>query len=235
MDLVHSHLNKYILYLCLTAVPIAVCASSPAVSFDEFVRNPGAYQGRRISVVGIAEVDGISFTLFQPPHREVSRSIFVGQKLGRPRYNQLNDHWVKVTGIAAVDEQKTFAAKIFLDRVDALRRPPIRGVKIFGIFFNEGPTSIHIELVNEAGNESTKLVLRPDGIEKTIVATGAARVVNPAGRVLSECPIESEYSEFFELSDRTFYFRIKDGRISLVQPRNATTIKKRWGEIEKAQ
>jgi hypothetical protein len=230
-----AHLLQNKLSLCIGVIAIAVPAGgSVSVDFKQLIENPRVYQGKRVSVIGVAEVDGISFVLFQPPRRELSQKIFVGQKLGEPRYNHLNNHWVKITGIADIDEQKVFAGKIFLENVQPLPRPPVKGVDVYGVFVNEGPTPVELELFNRAGQLIASATMSPGEIHTTAIVEGQARIYTPAeslftGKLLSSCPIGSEKSapEFFENSSRTFYFRIKDAKIALLHPRDATALKKR--------
>lgn len=211
-----------------------------SVDLQQLLEKNEAYKGKRVCVIGVAEVDGISFTLFQPPRRELRRMIVVDRKHGRPSYDQLNNHWVKITGIANIDPEKIFAGRLLLERVEALPRPPIKEVKTYGIFFNEGSDTIRLDVVNKAGNENDSMTLSPGDVLKTVIAEGTARVSLPSttafpGQALSACgvPTETSASDLFEESTRTFYFRVRDGRISVVKPQEAQTAKKRWEEIER--
>lgn len=225
-----------LLGICGALLALPVDANSLLVSFSQVLQSPDAYRDKRISIVGVAEVDGISFTLFQPPNHDLSHSIFVGQPRGKPRYNHLNNHWVKVTGIVEPDAEGIFAAKLFLDHVQSLSRPPVVGVKSFAIFINRDRSPVVVELRDKDGALSTKISLRANGIEKTVVGQGAARVLDAASaQVLSECPIQSESSKFFEVPDRTFYFQIKKGKIEPVEPDRARDIKDRWTKIGSSQ
>jgi hypothetical protein len=234
--LLQSKLN-----FCFGLLAIAVpSGGSTSVDFSQLITHAPAYKGKRVSVTGVAEVNGISFVLFEPPRRDLSQKIFVGQKLGPPRYDHLNNHWVNVTGIVDTDEEKVFACKIFLEKVRPLDRPPVKGVDVYGVFFNEGPETVQLELFNKAGNESTEITLPPGGIDRMVIAEGLAKVYTPSesffsGKLLSSCPVPSETSarEFFEQASRTFYFQIRNGKITLLHPRNATILKKRWQALEK--
>lgn len=216
---------------------VAPCAP---VDLQQLLEKTEAYKGKRVCVIGVAEVDGISFALFQPPRRELHRMIVVDRKHGRPRYDRLNNHWVKITGIVHIDPEKIFACRLLLENVETLARPPIKEVKIYGIFFNEGPDTIRLDVVNKARNENDSMTLSPGDVLKTVIVEGTAKLSLPStaaspGPVLSACavPTERSASDFFEESTRTFYFRVWDGRISLVKPQQARKAKKRWEEIER--
>lgn len=238
-----AHLLPSKFNFCIGILAVAIPTGGiVSVDFDHLIGNPRTYKGKHVSVTGVAQVDGTSFTLFQPPHRELSRTIFVGQKVGKPHYNHLDNHWVKITGIVDTDERNIFACKVFLENVDALPRPPVPSIRVFCVVLNEGPATVRVELVNKAGNESTDMTLSPGEIHKTAVVEGQAKVYTPSeslftGKLLSSCVVPSEKlaPEFFDSSTRTFYFRIRNGKIALVRPQEATTLKKRWQELEKQQ
>jgi hypothetical protein len=224
----------------MRAMARALDAPCTAVDFHQLLAKSAWYKGKRICVVGVAEVDGISFTLFQPPQRELHRRIAVDRKHGRPRYEQLNNRWVKIVGRVSEDPEKIFGCRLLLESVEALARPLVKGIKTYGIFFNEGPDTIRVDVVNKPRNERTTMTLSPSDVLKTVIVEGTAKVSRPStnafpGPALSECTVPNEKSalDCFEESTRTFYFRVRDGRIALVRPREALAAKKRWEEIEK--
>ncbi len=238
-----AHLLQSKLRVCVGLLAIAIpTGPGLSVNFRQLIDNPRAYQGKRVSVVGVAEVDGTSFVLFEPPRRELSQKIFVGQKLGKPRYNQLNNHWVKITGIADTDQSKVFACKIFLENLQPLDRAPVKGVDVYGLFLNDGPSTVELELFDKSGQLAASATLSPSEVYHAAITEGEARVYTPSeslssGRLLSRCSIGSEKSaaDFFDTSSRTFYFRIKDGKVILVRPTEAIPLKKRWERLEKRQ
>jgi hypothetical protein len=233
--LVRSHLNKIVVIAQVLAFTLAAHASIISLSFDQLARNPGAYRGKEVSVIGVAEVDGTSFTLFQPPHRDVSHSIFIGVPVGPPRYDNLNNHWVRLTGVVEADEEGIFRAKIFMNRVEALHRSPVPEVKTYAIFTNQSSTNVQIELFDKSGKKTSKIILARGGIEKTAISDGNAKLLDQSGRLLSEITVESEHSKFLDPSNRSFYFRINDGKIERTMPRNASDIKARWDDLSKSE
>lgn len=218
------------------ALGLSAFAGQQPSTLTELIQSPASYEGKHVTVTGVAIVDGVSFTLFQPPHREISRSIAVVQKLGPPRYNALDNHWVEVKGVLDTSRRGSwdFACRIYLERVRRLDRPPIKGVETYGIFFNNGPGLVKLDLANRLGNEHTEITLARDEIEKTAVAEGIAKIFSVSGAELSQCKIPSEKSapELFDASTRTFYFRIHNGSIALVKPDVAGDLKTRWARSE---
>jgi hypothetical protein len=156
-----------------------------------------------------------------------------------PNYDHLNNHWVKVTGVVHIDQERLFACRIVLEDIEVLARQSVKGVRVYGIFFNEGPETIRLDIMNRPGNERDSMTLSPGDVLKTVVVEGTANVSRPSsaaspGPALSTChmPTETSAPDFFEESTRTFYFRVADGRIKLVKPQQARAAKARWREIE---
>ena len=210
------------------------------LEFEKLVAKVGAYTGKRVCVTGIAGVDGISFTLSAPPRLKIRQLIVIDRHRNVPNYDRLNNHLVKVTGIVHNDPEKLFACRILLENIEVLARQPVKGVRVYGIFFNEGPDTIRLDVVNKAGNENDSMTLSPGDVLKTVIVEGTAKVSPPStgaspGPVLSTCivPTANSARDFFEESTRTFYFRVTNGRVELVKPPQARAAKERWKEIER--
>lgn len=212
-----------------------------AVDFDHLVRDPAAYEGRCVSITGVTDGDGLNFTLFRPPDRDPHRAILVFQKREPPRYGLRDGHWVKVSGIVAIDETRLFACRLLLENLKTLRRTPVPGVRIFGIFANEGPETVQIEMINKTGNEMAQITLAPGDINKTEITEGKFRILTGStssvpGKVLSisALPTVHSASKYFERSTRTFYFALREGKVTPLKPKKATAMRDRWETVEQA-
>jgi hypothetical protein len=113
-------------------------------------------------------------------------------------------------------------------------------LKVFGIFLNEGPTAVQLEVFDQRNNITASKLLSPGEIEKIPLVDGTARVYTPSdslfsGKLLSRCPVgpQRSASQFFESSSSAFYFRIKRGKITPVRPQDAVSLKAKWQELEK--
>jgi hypothetical protein len=78
-------------------------STSRAVDFEQLVKNPSKFDGKRITLVAIAEVGGDRFYFYRPPKPDWSkagaaREIYGVLRTEAPVYDQFNDKWVKVTG-----------------------------------------------------------------------------------------------------------------------------------------
>lgn len=210
------------------------------VEFAELTARIGTYVGKRVCVTGLAGVDGISFTLSAPSRLKMREVIAVDRHRNMPNYDRLNNHWVKVTGIVYIDQEKLFACRISLEDIEVLARQSAKGVRIYGIFFNEGPDTVRLDVVNKAENENDSMTLSAGDVLKIVIVEGIVKVSLPStaafpSPALSTCivPTEKSEPEFFEESTRTFYFRVANGRVALVKPQQARVPKERWREIER--
>lgn len=210
------------------------------VELDQLTRNPTAYQNSYVCVTGVTEGDGINFVLFRPPYRQANRTILVVNKQEGPRYNPIDGHWAEICGKVTADERGMFACKLILETAQAVLRRPIAGRRIFGVFENEGPETVEIEIGNETGDSRTIMTLRPGDIEKTVIAAGKARIF-AVSIDLSRTTLLSAFTmptvksspDYFERSTRTFYLSLRDGKMSLLKHDKATEMRKRWEALDK--
>jgi len=231
------NLRLIVLVGALGITPVLPCVP---VEFDKLVENPVAYEGRCVCVDGVTEGDGINFALFRPPLPRKSHRVILVVNTRGPRYNPIDGHWVQVCGTVAADEQHYFACKLVLERAHAVDRRPIPGRRVFGIFENEGPETVRIETMNKTGNESTEMILNAGEMDETVITPGKLRIF-AASNDLSQTKLLSAYvmptvksaPNFFEYATRTFYFRLKGGKMSLVEPNKATEMRKRWEALKK--
>lgn len=209
------------------AIITLVVSTAPCLSLDfkELTTQPDRYKGQCVSVSGVAAVDGPSFTLWQPPKREVR--IFVGQRLGKPKYNALNNHWVRLTGFADVDDRGIFTCKVFLTSVRALPGRPLPDKKTYGVFHNDGPGTIRVFTTSKADNDEISMTLSPGETHRLAIVEGVARVYDLSNKVISKCIVPSAdlAGGSLEEATRNLYFRISYGKIVLVSPKQALDIK----------
>jgi hypothetical protein len=102
-------------------------------------------------------------------------------------------------------------------------------LEVLGTYLNEGRSLIEIDLVSKDGRETTNIPLPPGRIDHAAIGEGQTRIYTPAEeiakrRLLSTIPTPTLRTapEFFEKETRTFYFRITEGKVILVKPRDLT-------------
>jgi hypothetical protein len=204
------------------------------VELDQLTRSPAAYENTDVCVTGVTEGDGINFVLFRPPYRQAKRTILVVNKQEDSRYSPTDGHWAKICGRVIADERGLFACKLVLETAEAVHRTPIAGRRIFGVFENEGPETVEIQTTNEAGDSATIITLSPGDIEKTVITAGKAKIFAVSNdlaptKVLSvfSMPTVKSSPGYFEKSTRTFYFSLRNGKMSLLKLDKATELRKR--------
>lgn len=210
------------------------------VELEQLTSDPSAYQNSSVCVTGVTEGDGINFVLFRPPHRQANRTILIVNKQEGQRYNPVDGHWVRICGTVTADERGMFACKLFLETAQAVQRRPIAGRRIFGVFENAGSETVEIETSNEAGDSSAIMTLRPGDITKTVITPGKAKIFAMSNdlsrtKLLSTftLPTVKSSANYFERSTRTFYFSLRDGKMSFLKHDKTMEMRKRWEALEK--
>lgn len=133
-----------------------------------------------------------------------------------------------------------FGLLIFSTQSDASART--RNMEVIGLFFNVGNSTVQLNVISMDRKETTIMTLDPGRIGSTAIVEGEARVYTPSksmtsGRLLSTCPVPTPEAapEFFEKGTRTFYFRVRNGKVKLAKPRELTSREKRQLEAFKRQ
>src|SRR5882724_440637 len=205
--------------LGILAILLSVGTCIP-VDFDALIKHAEAYNGKCVNVIGVAEIDGVSFTVWQPPKRNLRFRITVDQEAGKS-YDRLNNNWVKVSGVVHKDKEGIFACKLSLTEVEVVSRPPVQDPRTYGVFRNDGPNQIWLEISNKTGNEHIQMTLLPGDTNKVVVGEGFARIyaTSDFSKKVSECIIPNSESagDRFDQATRSFNFRINHGKVRLIR------------------
>jgi hypothetical protein len=108
----------------ILALTAGTCTAS---EYDEVVKNPQAFHHKRVSIVGIAEIQGDSFALYQrrrpQSSGELARTIFIARRIKGPMYTEFNHHRTKVTGIVDANAHGNgyYACEILVERIEAAK------------------------------------------------------------------------------------------------------------------
>lgn len=210
---------------CLFAiVAFLLLANSPPTDFGQVINDPREVDGKRVSLVGIAQIEGNRFALYQDAQAaskgQLSRAVFVRQRIDGPRYDQFNNHWLKVTGIVDAEQHGplggSYACEIFLERIQPLPRPPLQDSTIYALFRNETRNPVTVEASWQGGY--AKFNLGPGGINSVAIREGRVVVTTSSGKPVAKGNLVSLRSgqRYFDSDRRTFYYRITDGRVELV-------------------
>jgi hypothetical protein len=230
-------LKLIVFFGTLGITPIFGC---DPVELDQLIRDPRSFEGRCVCVTGVTEGDGIKFALFRPPHPPKSHSVILVVNTREPRYNAVDGHWVQICGTVTMDDQQYFACKLILETANPLQKQPAPGLRVFGVFENDGRETLNVQIISNDGTEGTVMILRPGDITETVITAGKIKIFATSAdfsrtKLLSEhvMPTVESTSNHFESSTRRFYFSLSARRMSLIKPANAQEMRKRWEAIEK--
>lgn len=89
-----------LLFLLLSSIRVAFGDASP-VSANVVISEPKRFDGKSITVIGLAEIAGSEFWLYPDAAqaRKGGKAIFVERDLNKPLHQEMDGHWVRVSGI----------------------------------------------------------------------------------------------------------------------------------------
>ena len=118
--------------LCISVALAATAKGIPASDFEQIVKNAKKFNGKRVTLVGLAEIGGSEFFLY-PDVQSAKRgenAIFVyANILNENPYEKFNNHWLRITGIVDTGIRPPLGVgecSIVLEQLKLLRRHPIR-------------------------------------------------------------------------------------------------------------
>jgi hypothetical protein len=117
-----------------------------------------------------------------------------------------------------------------------------RDIEANGVFINEGHLRIQINVISKDRKETTIFTLRPGTIDRTLFAGGQVKLYTVSkdtfsGRLLftRSLPTPLTAPQFLEQDTHSFYFRVVDGKIILVKPRDLTSKERKWLEEKRKE
>ena len=201
---------------------VALFASqSQATQLSDVLGNPGRYNHKELTLIGVARVEGDSFVLYEDPiaasKLDGSKGIYVEQKRGGPDYDRLDRQWVQLIGI--LDAGKQSISVQHVEPVAARPRPDVKDVTTYGVFNNETPTDVHVTLLNETGSAYAELSIglkesnRSAIYKGTAIATTASGVEVARGAITPPHLSSNEQYLRRDSHKRIAYYHIKSGKI----------------------
>jgi hypothetical protein len=213
-------------------VGIALVAAKAPADFERLLINPQAFHQKRISLTGVAHILGDEFFLYQNGYEaqkaQPSRAVLIVRNLQGPLYSELNNHWVKVTGIVDANAHGllgTAPCEIALIKLQALARPAFEDRDIYGVFRNDTGTAVNLRAPAPGGY--TDVDLKPGQVATFVIATGLAVVNDMAsGKMLfkTELNLRAAPKPYRDSGKKIFYYTITKGEIKMVPPDDG----KRW-------
>lgn len=209
--------------LCV-AFFLALSCGVSAAQLKEVAKNPRAYHHQKVSVIGVAFVQGKSFILFQDPgaankYAGPPKSLPVIPRDDAPTYenDKYNDRWVEITAIVDADRHGrwNFPCELLLEKIEPLSGPVVIRRTTYAVFKNETSELVEVRLLNSSGRYA-RFDLGPGGVEGFPAQNGRVEVTARNGKPLAEAQININATSPIKAAVRALYFRIGDGRIERV-------------------
>jgi len=109
-----------------------------------------------------------------------------------------------------------------LERLELFQRPPLRDDSVRAVFQNRTGETIDIKIPTPNGY-SYAMRIPPDSATKaTRISNGEVTVSKKSGETIAKGTLSwATADKYFDRNSRTFYYRISNGAISRVLPREA--------------
>ena len=211
--------------LCVAFLLALSCGASAAqLKVVQVAKNPRVYHHQKVSVIGVAFVQGKSFVLFQDPgsakeYAGPPKSLPVMPRDDAPTYenDKYNDCWVEITAIVDADRHGrwNFPCELLLEKVEPLSGPIVTRRTTYAVFRNETSRAVEVRLFNSSGKYA-RFELGPGGVEGFPAQNGHVEVTTANGKALAEAQVNVNAKSLVSAGVRALYFRIQGGRIETV-------------------
>ena len=211
-------------------VVVALCLStgetfsSPTSDFGRLLANPKAYDGKRLTIIGIADVYDVGFFFYERAlsayEADRSKSVFVVGDLARRLPDNLNKHWLKVTGVVnakAHGPWRTEPCEITIERYEVMAIPALKEWRIFGVFRNETSSTLKITVSDRGGYGTTNF--SPGKLFANVISPGSSvEVKTLSGRVVAKLDLELRKlpGKYFDSTTRNLFYRVTAKKIEQV-------------------
>jgi hypothetical protein len=218
-----------LLGLAAVALIAATASGNPSSDFEQILNNPKRFNGKRVTLVGVAEIGGSEFFLYPdvPSAKKGKNAIFVDAHIfDENPYEKFNNHWLKITGIVDTNLRPPLgigACSIVLEHLEPLPLASLQDDSIRGVFRNDTGRAIDIKFSAPSG-AGYIIDLPPGQVSKaSVISKGVVTVSSRSGKLLVTGDLipSSDSERYFDTKTRTYYYRITDGKIILVSSSEA--------------
>jgi len=220
-------------YVAILAV--FVTTNCLAVDFNQVLRNPRAYHHQRVTITGVARVQGLSFDLYGNSGdannvRAIDRALSISPQIKGPKYDRYDNRWVKIVGVVDADRHGRigYPCVIFLEDIQPLPISPAGKphVVIEGVFRNEDSTAVNIVLFDTVGKMYAEFGVPAGDMNGTGIRKGTAEVKDSSGRNIGRYDrfLSNQDAEYFDPVGHIYYYQIANGKVKGVKPTEA----KKW-------
>jgi hypothetical protein len=228
-------------FAAVFSVLATVCCGT---EFDDLLRSPSRYDGRAVSIVGLAEVNGGDFDLWPSlrdrKREDFKRAISVMWDTTLPNYppgtnishyTYLSYRWVRAAGIVNTSFRGRHGMRALGLRLQDVRVLPGRRQKQFlrdiAVFHNATSHLVKVRLTDRRGHEETDISgIEPKGSEDTELVDDFAVVTSSSDSFIARCNVSRTRASrrYYDSDKHAYYYQVTDGDIRLVMPSEA----KKW-------
>ena len=211
--------------VCIAFILALSCGTSAGqLNVSQIAKNPRAYHHKKVSLIGVAFVQGKSFVLFQNPNaaKEYAgppKSLPVMPRNAAPPHenDKYNNCWVQITAVVDADRHGRWNSpcELLLETVQPLSGPVVIHATTHAVFRNETSEPVQVRLLNSSGKYA-QFDLGPGGIEGFPAQNGRIEVTTAIRKPLAKGQINLNAKSRVSAPIRALYFRIRDGRIDAV-------------------
>jgi hypothetical protein len=213
--------------LCLAAATATALASS---EFERLLRNPKSFNGKRVTLVGLAEIGGSEFFVYPDilSAKRGENAVFIDAKTRDENpYEKFDKHWVKITGVVDLGIRPPLGGgecSILLERLEPLHRPPVLEDSVKAVFQNSTRETVHLKVPTPTGYGYAMRIAPGTATQPIRIAEGEISVTNDSGDTIAKGNLAPKRlrDQYFDFEKQTFYYLIKDGKISAVLPLDAS-------------
>ena len=208
----------------LAIVVLNGCAATThATSVSDIVARPAAYNGQRLTVIGVATGDGPAIELFDSvadaQGLDSKKALFVRSEVRKSGRVRSDMRKVRVTGQVHAEDHGIWGnpcalhsttIEVLSDRLAAAEPPP-------GVFRNESQLTITVSIT---GQVSTQFELAPgtaDTVPLSRVSTVEIRAQDKT-LLARKTVVQSAKTPYYDQGNGVLYYRFAHGRIERVLP-----------------
>jgi hypothetical protein len=205
------------------------------VQFDDVIKNPSRFNHQRVTVTGLAEVQGDTFDLWRDARacKEVDNKhyMFVAQHFPagarRNPCEYANLHFVKVTGFIETSIHGHLGmdpCSLVLEHVEVLPGPRLKQfLPILGFFRNETVKKINLRAYWRGHDGTSSFGIPPGNIDCFAIEKGRVEATTVNDKTFAQCELIPPrlIDQFYDRQTKAYYFRISENRIEPVLPQNA--------------
>jgi hypothetical protein len=214
---------------------VFLATNSLAVDFNQVLGNPRAYHHQRVTLTGVARVQGLSFDLYGNSadannYRAINKALSISPPIDGPKYDRYDNRWVRIVGIVDANQHGRigYPCVILLENLQPLPTSAAGKphVVIEGVFRNDDSTAVNVVLFDTARKMYAEFGVPPGEINGTGIRKGTAEVQDRSGRIITRYNrfLSNQDSEYFDSENHIYYYHLTQGKLEGVRPNQA----KKW-------